>query len=70
MAEDWITADEAAKLAGYTRIYLYELLETGRIKAQKFGPAWQVSRSSLLDYVHKAERMGKKRGPKPKGRSA
>ncbi len=65
---NWITVDEAVKLSDYTSNHIYELLKSGQIKAQKFGNAWQVSRSSLLAYVRKAQQRGNKPGPKPKGR--
>ena len=64
---DWITVDEAIKLSDYTSNHLSELLERGRIKARKFGHAWQVSRASLLAYTRKARQRGNKPGPKPKG---
>jgi hypothetical protein len=40
------------------------LLEGGKVKAQKWGIQWQVSRSSLLAYVRNVEKAGAKRGPK------
>jgi excisionase family DNA binding protein len=64
MAEDWITTAEAADLSGYHVDHVRRLVLSGKIKAQKFGRDWQVSRKSLLDYVHEAEKLGAKRGPK------
>ncbi len=61
---DWITTKEAAELTGYHRNHVLRLLETGRVKAQKWGIQWQVSRSSLLAYVKKTGKLGGKRGPK------
>ena len=42
------------------------LFVEGKIKAKKFSIVWQVSRSSLLQYHAKTEKLGNKRGPKPK----
>ena len=64
MAEDWITTQQAAELSGYHTNYIRRLIREGRVKARRFGPVWQVSRASLLDYVRKAEKAGEKRGPK------
>jgi excisionase family DNA binding protein len=61
---DWITADDAATLSGYHVHYIYRLAKNGAIKAQKFGATWQVSRKSLLVYLHATEKLGKRRGPK------
>ncbi len=67
MAEDWITTQQAAELTGYTLVHIRRLVETGKVKGQRFGRAWQVSRSSLLAYVKQVEKLGEKRGPKPEG---
>lgn len=61
---DWITTKQAADMSGYSPYHIRELIAGGRIKAQKFGEVWQVSRKGLLAYLHQAEKMGKKRGPK------
>lgn len=63
---DWITTDEAARLSGYHPVYLRALLVSGKIKGQKWGREWQVSRKGLLAYVQKMENAGERRGPKPK----
>lgn len=64
MADDWITTREAARLSGYSAYHIRELISSRRIKAQKFGEVWQVSRSSLLAYIRQAKILGAKRGPK------
>jgi hypothetical protein len=65
MAKDeWITTAEAVILSGYHIEHLRELARDGKIKAQKWGREWQVSRVSLLAYIRKAEKLGAKRGPK------
>ena len=62
--DDWITTAEAVTLSGYHIEHLRELARDQKIKAQKWGREWQVSRSSLLAYIRKAEKLGEKRGPK------
>jgi len=63
---DWITTAEAAKLSRYHPEHVRRLIKAGKIKAQKFGEVWQIDRSSLLAYIKTAEKLGVKRGPKPK----
>jgi excisionase family DNA binding protein len=65
MGDNWITTVEAATLTGYTAYHIRRLIRTGQVKAQKFGPVWQIRRVSLLAYVRQSEKAGKKRGPKP-----
>jgi excisionase family DNA binding protein len=60
----WITVSEAAKLTGYNRDHLRELIRDGKIKARKFATVWMVDRESLLSYLERAHAMGEKRGPK------
>jgi excisionase family DNA binding protein len=65
MEEDWITTNEAADLSGYHVNYIRQLVRARKLKARKFGPVWQVSKQSLLDYLARAERSDDKRqGPK------
>lgn len=64
MTEDWITTAEACKLSGYSGYHIRYLVNTGKVKAQKFGEVWQIDRASLLAYMKKAEKLGAKRGPK------
>ncbi len=60
----WITTQEAAELSGYHPEQVRELVRDGKIKAQVFGPVWQIDRASLLAYVRQTAKLGKKRGPK------
>ena len=62
--EEWLTTYEAARLANYDPDYIRKLVRAKKIKARKWGQAWQVHRDSLLEYVEKAEAKGNKRGPK------
>jgi excisionase family DNA binding protein len=64
MAQDWITTAEAARLAGYHVEHIRGLARRGAIKAQKWARDWQISKSSLLAYIRKVGKLGKKRGPK------
>jgi hypothetical protein len=66
--DEWITVKEASKISGYNEEYITHLIREGKgkIKAKKFGFVWQVSRSSILAYTARTEKLGNKRGPKPK----
>jgi excisionase family DNA binding protein len=61
---DWITTAEAVKLTGYHANHIRRLIKTGKVKGQKWGRDWQISRASLLAYMRQVEKMGSKRGPK------
>ena len=64
--DEWITVNEAAKISGYNNEHITRLIREGKINAQKFSIVWQVSRASLLKYISKTEKLGSKRGRKPK----
>ncbi len=64
--DEWITVQEAAKISGYNEEYITRLIRDGKIKAKKFSIVWQVNRDSLQAYVSKTEKLGNKRGPRPK----
>ena len=66
MSDDWITVHEASAISGYNEEYITRLIREGKIKAKKFSTVWQVSRSSIVAYTTKTEKLGNKRGPKPK----
>ena len=64
MTEAWITTEEAVELSGYHIVHLRRLLRSGAINGRKFGPVWQVSKSSLLAYLQTAsDSSDKRRGP-------
>jgi excisionase family DNA binding protein len=63
--DDWITTAQAAKLSGYHADHVRRIMLAGKIKAQKWGPVWQVSRHALLAYVRAQTGEKGKRGPKP-----
>lgn len=64
--DEWMTVNEAAKITGYNEEHITRLIREGKIKAKKFSIVWQVSRASLLAYLTRTEKLGNKRGPKPK----
>ena len=51
---DWITTTQAAEFSGYHAEYLRTLVREGKVKGQKFGPIWQVSKKSLQEYLERA----------------
>lgn len=64
MAQDWITMAEAVAISRYHPKHVGRLIRAGKIKAQKWGRDWQISRTSLMAYLRQAEKQGAKRGPK------
>jgi excisionase family DNA binding protein len=65
MAEEWLTTEQAAELSGYHENYIRRIIRAGKVRAQKFGPTWQVNRDSLLQYLDMAKKTTDKRwGPK------
>ncbi len=62
MPTDWITTAEAVSLSGYHVDHIRRLIKSGKVKGQKWGREWQVSRSSLMAYLHSVEKAGKRRG--------
>jgi excisionase family DNA binding protein len=64
MAQDWITTAEAAKISGYHPKHIQRLVRAQKIKAQKWGIQWQISRAGLLAYLKTVGKKGSKRGPK------
>ena len=65
----WITVSQAAQLTGYNEEHITRLCRQGKIKARKYSIVWQVDRDSLSSYITNVEKMGDKRGPKPKGQA-
>jgi excisionase family DNA binding protein len=59
--EDWLTVHEAAKLTGYNPEQIRRIAREGKVKSQKWGTVWMISRPSLFEYIH-----GQGRGPKSK----
>ena len=64
---DWITTKQAAELSGYNAEYIRDLIRKGKIRSQKWGRDWQISRASLLAYMRAADTSSdKRRGAKKK----
>ncbi len=65
MSNDWLTVTQASELSGYHRVYLTDLIRSGKIEARKFGPIWQVNKSALLAYIREAKKSKDgRRGPR------
>ncbi len=67
MATDWITTVEAVKLSSYNAEHIRRLIRSQKVKAQKWGREWQISKASLLAYKRQSDKLGEKRGPKVAG---
>lgn len=66
MTEEWITVTEAAEISGYHPEHIRRLIREGMIHARKFGPLWQVSYPSLMEYqALSVQSDDRRRGPKP-----
>ena len=63
---EWITVSEAVRLSGYNDEHITRLCRQDKVKARKYSIVWQVNRRSLIAYIARAEKLGAKRGPKPK----
>lgn len=62
--EIWLTVTQAAQFSGYHPERIRELIREGKISAHKFGSVWAVHKTSLIDYLQKAQESGEKRGRK------
>lgn len=61
MADEWLTIEQASKLSNYHAEHLRELMREGKVKGQKFGIVWQVSKKSLLAHIAAAKKSKDKR---------
>ena len=61
MTEEWLTTEQAAELSGYHENYIRRIVRAGKVKAKKFGPTWQISRESMLQYMEAASKSSDKR---------
>ena len=64
--EDWLTTYEAATVFGYNPDYIRQLIRSKKVLGRKWGPSWQVSRRSLIAYQANIEKLGERRGAKPR----
>ncbi|GEM_PF-6494503 len=49
--QDFITAGQAAKLAGYNPDYVSQLIRAGKIRGKKVGKNWVTTRHELSRYI-------------------
>lgn len=61
---DWLSTQEAVKLSGYHPDHIRRLIRSGEVIARKWGNAWMINQESFLQYLHKMETQGERRGPK------
>jgi excisionase family DNA binding protein len=57
----WITTSEAAELTGYASAYFRQVIKRGRLKAQKRGRDWFLSREEILACAEEMRRLGSKK---------
>jgi excisionase family DNA binding protein len=55
---EWITTKEAAALTGYATAYFRQLIASGRLKAQKRGRDWFLSKEEVLAYAAEMRHLG------------
>lgn len=53
--DEWLTVKQACELTGYDDEYLRRLLREDKIRSQKFGHVWMVSKASLMVYYEAAQ---------------
>lgn len=58
----WLTTAEAARLTGYNLEYIRRLVRTKKVRAEKWGRDWMISRASIKGYSEQEPL----RGPRPK----
>ena len=49
--EDFLTFQEAMKILKVKRTRMYELLQSGSLKASKLGRLWRIERSSINEFI-------------------
>lgn len=64
--EDWLTTYEAAQISGYNPDYIRQLIRANKVIGRKWGLSWQVQRKSLQGYMKTTEKLGERRGAKPR----
>lgn len=67
--EDWLTTYEAVRISGYELDYIRKLVRAQKIIGRKWGQSWQVSRTSLIEFLKSRNQQGQKRGRKPISRN-
>jgi excisionase family DNA binding protein len=64
MSDEYITAGEAARIAGVTRGRIYELAREGRLGRHEYGRVWVFTRAEVEAY--RAQAAERPRGGRPK----
>jgi excisionase family DNA binding protein len=59
MNEDYVTTQEAARIAKVTRGRIRQLLLRGRLKGRHFGRDWQVELTSLKEFTTSTRKPGR-----------
>jgi len=65
--DEWISAEEAAKLSGYNHEHIRRQLRQGKIKGRLKGRMYWISKNSLLQFLREARKShnrDKRHGPK------
>ena len=55
---DYVTADEAAEIAGYHVNYIRRLMRAHKITGRKAGLVWLIERDSLQAYRERIQALG------------
>jgi excisionase family DNA binding protein len=55
---DWITTKQAAELTGYATAYFRQLIQRGRLPAQKLGRDWFLKKEDVLAYAAEMKQLG------------
>ena len=53
-----ISLAEAAELYGFSRIYLTQLAQKGRLRAQKIANAWVTTPEDVEEYIRSRQKRG------------
>ena len=71
ITRSYLSTEEAAEVMGYSRQHVRVLIHEGRLKGDRVGKNWLVSRSSVQDYIMQKRNLSlfgnSKRGRPPRG---
>ena len=59
MTEEYVTTEEAARIAKVTTGRIRQLLLKGRLKGKHFGRDWMVERNNILEFVSSPRKTGR-----------
>jgi excisionase family DNA binding protein len=60
MNDTTISTNEASRLIGVSRPWIYTLIDAGKLEAQKIGRDWRISRDSAERYAKLYQAINKK----------